>query len=89
MSRLQRRGYTTRVLRHSDLDPADFATLSADAAQWRGDGGDERGFSMALGRLGDPLDGQLRDGRRPTTPTAGCERSSASCRGDATGSRWT
>ena len=28
------------------------------ASRWRGDGGDERGFSMALGRLGDPLDSQ-------------------------------
>ena len=57
VSRLQRRGYTTRVLRHSELSRADFDTLSADAASWRGDGGDERGFSMALGRLADPLDG--------------------------------
>ncbi len=57
VTRLQRRGYTTRVLRHSDLGRADFDTLSADAASWRGDGGDERGFSMALGRLADPLDG--------------------------------
>jgi lysyl-tRNA synthetase, class II len=56
VSRLQRRDYTTRVLRHSELDSAAFATMTADAAQWRGDGGDERGFSMALGRLGDPLD---------------------------------
>ena len=56
--RLQRRGYTTHVVRHEDLTPADFAAFGADAAQWRGDGGDERGFSMALGRLGDPLDGQ-------------------------------
>ena len=57
VTRLQRRGYTTRVLRHSELGQADFAALSADAASWRGDGGDERGFSMALGRLADPLDG--------------------------------
>lgn len=57
VSRLQRRGYTTRVLRHSELSAADFDTLSTDAASWRGDGGDERGFSMALGRLADPLDG--------------------------------
>ena len=57
VSRLQRRGYNTRVLRHSELSRADFDTLSADAASWRGDGGDERGFSMALGRLADPLDG--------------------------------
>ncbi|MDN5771021.1 MAG: bifunctional lysylphosphatidylglycerol synthetase/lysine--tRNA ligase LysX, partial [Microlunatus sp.] len=56
VSRLQRRGYTARVLRHGELSRSDFDTLSADAASWRGDGGDERGFSMALGRLADPLD---------------------------------
>jgi lysyl-tRNA synthetase class 2 len=55
--RLQRRGYTTRVSRHTSLDPARFDELDSSAASWRGDGGDERGFSMALGRLGDPLDG--------------------------------
>jgi lysyl-tRNA synthetase, class II len=58
VSRLQRRGYTTAVTRHSDVDPAHFDELSASASRWRGDGGDERGFSMALGRLGDPLDSQ-------------------------------
>ncbi|MBC9226653.1 bifunctional lysylphosphatidylglycerol synthetase/lysine--tRNA ligase LysX [Aeromicrobium sp. 636] len=55
--RLQRRGYTAEVLRHSALDQEDFAALADAAEHWRGDGGDERGFSMALGRLGDPLDG--------------------------------
>ena len=58
VSRLQRRGYTTRVQRHATLTDADFAALGAAAGEWRGDGGDERGFSMALGRLADPLDGQ-------------------------------
>ncbi|AWB92422.1 bifunctional lysylphosphatidylglycerol synthetase/lysine--tRNA ligase LysX [Aeromicrobium chenweiae] len=57
VSRLQRRGYTTRVRRHASLTDDDFAALGEAAASWRGDGGDERGFSMALGRLGDPLDG--------------------------------
>ncbi|WP_185996269.1 bifunctional lysylphosphatidylglycerol synthetase/lysine--tRNA ligase LysX [Nocardioides campestrisoli] len=57
VSRLHRRGYTTRVVRHATLSEADFTELGAAAASWRGDGGDERGFSMALGRLGDPLDG--------------------------------
>jgi lysyl-tRNA synthetase class 2 len=57
VSRLQRRGYTTLVVRHSALTAEDFAALTAAAAEWRGDGGDERGFSMALGRLEDPLDG--------------------------------
>lgn len=55
--RLQRRGYTAKVLRHASLTAADFAQLSDAAGAWRGDGGDERGFSMALGRLADPLDG--------------------------------
>ena len=32
VARLQRRGYTTRVLRHCELEPADFDALSADAA---------------------------------------------------------
>ncbi len=58
VSRLQRRGYTTTVFRHGDVDPAHFDELSDSASRWRGDGGDERGFSMALGRLGDPLDSQ-------------------------------
>jgi lysyl-tRNA synthetase class 2 len=58
VTRLQRRGYTTQVRRHASLTDADFAALGEAAATWRGDGGDERGFSMALGRLGDPLDGE-------------------------------
>lgn len=57
VTRLQRRGYTAVVLRHSALDAEDFAALADAAEHWRGDGGDERGFSMALGRLADPLDG--------------------------------
>ncbi len=54
--RLRRRGYTADVRRHSSLAPADFERLARAASRWRGDGGDERGFSMALGRLGDALD---------------------------------
>ncbi len=57
VSRLQRRGYTTHVLRHASLSADEYAALGAAAGSWRGDGGDERGFSMALGRLEDPLDG--------------------------------
>ncbi|MFI7063849.1 bifunctional lysylphosphatidylglycerol synthetase/lysine--tRNA ligase LysX [Kribbella sp. NPDC050124] len=58
VARLQRRGYTTDVIRHASLTADEFAALGVAAASWRGDGGDERGFSMALGRLEDPLDGQ-------------------------------
>jgi len=56
VSRLRRRGYDVVVRRHGLLTDADFARLADSASSWRGDGGDERGFSMALGRLGDPLD---------------------------------
>ena len=58
VSRLQRRGYTTQGQSATRaLERADFAALGEAAAHWRGDGGDERGFSMALGRLEDQLDG--------------------------------
>lgn len=57
VSRLRRRGYDVEVRRHDTLTAEDFDRLAASASSWRGDGGDERGFSMALGRLGDPLDG--------------------------------
>jgi lysyl-tRNA synthetase, class II len=56
--RLRKRGFTTRVVHHDGLGADDFARLATAASEWRGDGGDERGFSMALGRLGDPLDGE-------------------------------
>lgn len=48
--RLRRRGYATQVMRHSSLGEAEFAALDEAAALWRGDGGDEHGFSMALCR---------------------------------------
>ena len=57
VARLERRGYTTTTTRHASLSEEDFADLGEAAGRWRGDGGDERGFSMALGRLGDSLDG--------------------------------
>jgi lysyl-tRNA synthetase class 2 len=55
--RLERDGYTTRVRRHRDIPADEMAEVVVDADRWR-DTDNERGFSMALGRLGDPLDGQ-------------------------------
>jgi lysyl-tRNA synthetase class 2 len=52
-----RAGYSVRVRRHADIPEAEMATLLDRADRWR-DGQTERGFSMALGRLGDPDDGQ-------------------------------
>ncbi|WP_394434804.1 phosphatidylglycerol lysyltransferase domain-containing protein [Streptomyces sp. SGAir0957] len=56
-NRVGRAGYTVRVRRHEDLPAAEMAYLLRRADDWR-DGATERGFSMALGRLGDPADGQ-------------------------------
>lgn len=54
--RVQRAGYSIVVRRHADLSPQQLAEIETVAEQWRGDD-TERGFSMALGRLGDPVDG--------------------------------
>jgi lysyl-tRNA synthetase, class II len=55
VTRLEKLGYRTRVRRHRDIDPDELAALTGLAAAWR-DTESEHGFSMALGRLGDPLD---------------------------------
>lgn len=55
-NRVRRSGCTVRVRRHRDIPPDELEALVERAGHWR-DGGTERGFSMALGRLGDPADG--------------------------------
>ncbi|MGW0131466.1 phosphatidylglycerol lysyltransferase domain-containing protein [Streptomyces sp. NPDC003299] len=55
-NRIRRGGYTVRIRRHRDIPDDEMAALVARADVWR-DGATERGFSMALGRLGDPSDG--------------------------------
>lgn len=56
-NRVRRAGYSVRIRRHEDIPPAEAAELLRRADDWR-DGATERGFSMALGRLGDPADGR-------------------------------
>lgn len=56
-NRVERAGYSTRIRRHADIPATEMACLVAKADDWR-DGSIERGFSMALSRLGDPADGQ-------------------------------
>ena len=58
VNRVRRAGYTLDVRRQRDLDPADLAEAQATAEALRGEDV-ERGFSMALGRLGDPADPEL------------------------------
>ncbi|MFD4321084.1 phosphatidylglycerol lysyltransferase domain-containing protein [Streptomyces sp. NPDC058548] len=56
-NRVKRAGYEVRIRRHEDIPAEDMAELLRKADDWR-DGATERGFSMALGRLGDPRDGR-------------------------------
>ncbi|GGW81084.1 membrane protein [Streptomyces lucensis JCM 4490] len=56
-NRVRRAGYRVRVRRHEDITADEMAYLVERADDWR-DGATERGFSMALGRLGDPEDGR-------------------------------
>ena len=57
VTKLRAMGYTTRVRRHEDINPQELHSLIDLTDKWR-QNGDERGFSMALSRLGDPLDGR-------------------------------
>ncbi|MEV4349916.1 phosphatidylglycerol lysyltransferase domain-containing protein [Actinoplanes sp. NPDC049596] len=55
VNRIRRAGYTCRVVRQRDLTGAELAEAIRAADAFR-DGPVERGFSMALSRLGDPRD---------------------------------
>jgi lysyl-tRNA synthetase class 2 len=55
VTRARRGGVTVRLRRHRDLSPDEMAAVVKRADAWR-DTETERGFSMALGRLGDPAD---------------------------------
>ncbi|MGW0703199.1 phosphatidylglycerol lysyltransferase domain-containing protein [Streptomyces sp. NPDC002867] len=56
-NRVRRAGYRVRIRRHEDIPEPEMRELLRRADEWR-DGATERGFSMALGRLGDPADGR-------------------------------
>ena len=69
VTRARRAGLTVRIRRHRDISADEMAETISRADAWR-DTQTERGFSMALGRLGDPADGDCwlveavdRDGR--------------------------
>jgi len=55
VTRARRAGLTVRVRRHRDISADEMAETIERADKWR-DTESERGFSMALGRLGDPAD---------------------------------
>lgn len=53
VSRTKRAGYEVRVRAAEEIGEEELAKLESLAAHWRGSD-TERGFSMALGRIGDP-----------------------------------
>ncbi|MEV7023075.1 phosphatidylglycerol lysyltransferase domain-containing protein [Kitasatospora sp. NPDC093558] len=55
VKRIERNGYSCKVRRVRDLELDEKYRIADAAARWRGTD-TERGFSMALGRFGDPLD---------------------------------
>jgi lysyl-tRNA synthetase, class II len=55
VTRARRAGLTVRIRRHRELSAAEMIEVNKRADHWR-DTEAERGFSMALGRLGDPAD---------------------------------
>ncbi|WP_079124994.1 phosphatidylglycerol lysyltransferase domain-containing protein [Streptomyces lushanensis] len=71
VKRIERAGYETRVRRVADLSEAELARIRGAADHWRGTD-TERGFSMALGRIGDPADGDsvIATAHRPCAPGA-------------------
>ncbi|MFI0740682.1 bifunctional lysylphosphatidylglycerol synthetase/lysine--tRNA ligase LysX [Streptomyces sp. NPDC021100] len=56
VNRVERTGASVRVRRHATLSDEEMREVIRRADAWR-DTETERGFSMALGRLGDPADG--------------------------------
>ncbi|AQT80268.1 lysine--tRNA ligase [Mycolicibacterium litorale] len=56
VTRARRAGLTVRMRRHRDFSAQEMAEVIRRADAWR-DTETERGFSMALGRLGDAADG--------------------------------
>ncbi|MCU1678618.1 MAG: hypothetical protein JWM93_3376 [Frankiales bacterium] len=57
VNRVERADYTATVGKVSDIPPERMQALRTEASSWASTE-TERGFSMALGRLGDPADGE-------------------------------
>lgn len=56
VTRTKRAGVTVRIRRHRELSDAEMSGVIARSEAWR-DTDEERGFAMALSRIGDPDDG--------------------------------
>jgi lysyl-tRNA synthetase class 2 len=56
VKRVERAGYTVKICRIGELTPEQRENFRRQSDSWRGTE-TERGYSMALGRFGDPADG--------------------------------
>lgn len=69
VTRVERQGYVARLRRIADVPPEELAEIQRQAEAWLGDATERGGFSMALGRIGEPGDANCavatahRDGR--------------------------
>ena len=89
VTRARRAGLTVRIRRHRELSADEMALVVKRADAWR-DTETERGFSMALGRLGDPADADcLLVEAVSDRAAARSSRCSPWCPGVPTASRWT
>ncbi|MFE6483215.1 phosphatidylglycerol lysyltransferase domain-containing protein [Streptomyces sp. NPDC057757] len=69
VKRIERAGYETRVRRVRDLSEGELERIRHATEDWRGTD-TERGFSMALGRIGDEADGDclIATAHKPDEP---------------------
>ncbi|MCX4972520.1 phosphatidylglycerol lysyltransferase domain-containing protein [Streptomyces sp. NBC_00620] len=74
VKRIERAGYETRVRRVRDLSEGELDRIRRATEDWRGTD-TERGFSMALGRIGDPADGDclIATAHKADVPGIGAE----------------
>ncbi|MFE4594320.1 phosphatidylglycerol lysyltransferase domain-containing protein [Streptomyces laurentii] len=85
VKRIERNGYTTKVRRVRDLSDGELARIRRAAEDWRGTD-TERGFSMALGRIGGPGDGDAVIATAHKDDAEGPDGAAASGAGDGSAS---
>ena len=56
LTRVERQGYVARLRRIADVPPDELAEIQRQAEEWLGNAAERGGFSMALGRIGEPGD---------------------------------
>ena len=89
VTRARRSGLTVRMRRHRDFSAEEMAQVTKRADAWR-DTETERGFSMALGRLGDTADGDclLVEAVHSRDDAGGADHAGGQERSDSASAQW-